>query len=304
VSHTPVSRAPVHNVGGSVRAFKKFSFLGIDRTFLGIVPFLALIGYFFFYPIAVVFNRSIHDSHNHLSISTYKALFSGDYRAAFIGSFELAAYSMAISAVIGAAICVALVKTNGNTKRVISAIAGVLTSTGGIPLAFSFIASFGQEGLVTKALLNIFHWDIYAGAFDIYNFWGILLVYCFFQAPLMVIIFTPAVENLKVEWQEANETLGGSRLQFIRHITIPVLFPAFLSSCLLLFASGFSAYATAAAMSNGTIPLVPLVIGNLVDGNVIAGEANQGDALAMGMIFVSIIVFAFYAVVLRIARKK
>lgn len=304
MSNTSIANAPTSNGGRSVRPFTKKSILGLDSSFLPLLPFLALIGYFFFYPIAVVFSDSIHDNKHHLTLSAYKALFGGDYRNAFIGSFELAAYSMAISAIIGAAICFALVKTNGNTKRVISAIAGVLTSTGGIPLAFSFIAAFGQEGLVTKILLNVFHWDIYGGAFDIYNFWGILLVYCFFQAPLMVIVFTPAVENLKAEWLEANETLGGSRLQYLRHVTIPVLFPAFLSSCLLLFASGFSAYATAAAMSNGTIPLVPLLIGNLVNGEVIADQANQGDALAMGMIVVSIIVFAAYALVLRIMRKK
>ena len=275
-----------------------------DRSFLGLLPFLALIGYFFFYPLAVVFNDSIHDSKHHLTASAYKALFAGNYRGAFIGSFELAAYSMAISAVIGALICWAVVKTHGHARNLISAAAGVLTSTGGIPLAFSFIAAFGQEGLVTKILLKVFHWDIYAGAFDIYNFWGILLVYCFFQVPLMVIVFTPAVENLKVEWQEANETLGGSKLHYIRHVVLPVLFPPFLSSCLLLFASGFSAYATAAAMSNGTIPLVPLLIGNLVNGEVIADQANQGDALAMGMIIVSALVFLLYGLVLRVSRKR
>lgn len=302
MSNTSVQNAPTH--GGGVLPVAKKNLIQLDSTFLGILPFLALIGYFFFYPIAVVFIRSIHNSDHKLSLVTYTNLFSGNYKAAFIGSFQLAMYSMVISAIIGGIICFSLVRTHGHARNLISAIAGVLTSTGGIPLAFSFIAAFGQEGLVTQALLKIFHWDIYAGAFDIYNFWGILLVYCFFQVPLMVIVFTPAVENLKIEWQEANETLGGSKVEYMRHVVFPVLFPSFLSSCLLLFASGFSAYATAAAMSNGTIPLVPLLIGNLVDGNVIAGEANQGDALAMGMIFVSVIVFAVYALVLRVSRRR
>jgi len=303
MTQTSVQNTPNRIAAGSVLPVAKKKFI-FDKTFIGIIPFLVLIGYFFFYPLAVVFTDSIHDSQHHLTASAYKALFGGDYRNAFIGSFELAAYSMAISAIIGALICWAVVKTQGHARNLITAAAGVLTSTGGIPLAFSFIAAFGQEGLITKVLLNVFHWDIYGGAFDIYNFWGILLVYCFFQAPLMVIIFMPAVENLKVEWQEANETLGGSRLAYLRHVVIPVLSPAFISSCLLLFASGFSAYATAAAMSNGTIPLVPLLIGNLVNGEVIADQANQGDALAMGMIIVSALVFGLYAVVMRFSRKK
>ncbi len=301
---TSVQDALTRSAGGGVLPVSKKLKFSFDRSFIGIIPFLLLVGYFFFYPIAVVFSDSLHDNKHHLTFSAYKALFGGDYRNAFIGSFELAAYSMAISALIGALICWAVVKTQGHSRKLISAAAGVLTSTGGIPLAFSFIAAFGQEGLVTKILLKVFHWDIYGGAFDIYNFWGILLVYCFFQVPLMVIVFTPAVENLKVEWQEANETLGGSRSHYLRHVVLPVLFPAFLSSCLLLFASGFSAYATAAAMSNGTIPLVPLLIGNLVNGEVIADQANQGDALAMGMILISVLVFGLYALVLRLAKKK
>ena len=303
MSQTSLQSTLIHQTAEGALPVAKRMFR-LDKSFLGILPFLALIGYFFFYPLAVVFNESIHDSHHHLTASAYKALFGGDYRNAFIGSFELAAYSMAISAIIGALICWAVVKTQGHARKLIIAAAGVLTSTGGIPLAFSFIAAFGQEGLVTKILLNVFHWDIYGGAFDIYNFWGILLVYCFFQAPLMVIIFIPAVENLKVEWQEANETLGGSRIAYLRFVVIPVLAPAFISSCLLLFASGFSAYATAAAMSNGTIPLVPLLIGNLVNGEVLADQANQGDALAMGMILVCVLVFGLYALVMRVSRKK
>jgi putative spermidine/putrescine transport system permease protein len=57
-------------------------------------------------------------------------------------------------------------------------------------------------------------------------------------------------------------------------------------------------------MSNGSIPLVPLFIGNLVNGNVIAGQENQGDAMAMGMVIVSLFVIAAYLLLLRVTRKR
>jgi putative spermidine/putrescine transport system permease protein len=278
--------------------------LRFDKSILGLVPLFLFLGYFLLYPIASIISASLHNNAHQLTFSLYGNLFSGNYRDAFIGSFKLAFYSMIVSGIAGAFICWAVVKTNGVMRTIASSAAGVLANTGGVPLAFMFIAAFGQEGLITKFLLKVFHWDLYGGSFDLYNFWGILLVYCFFQIPLMVIIFIPALENLRIEWVEANESLGGSKIQYFRHILIPVLLPSFLSACLLLFASAFSAFATAAAMSNGTIPLVPLLIGNLVNGNVIPSEANQGDALAMGMIIVSLFVIGAYLALLRVTRKR
>jgi putative spermidine/putrescine transport system permease protein len=57
---------------------------------------------------------------------------------------------------------------------------------------------------------------------------------------------------------------------------------------LLLFASAFSAYATARALTIGNIALVPLQIGSLIDGNVNISQLNLGYALALGMIIVSL----------------
>jgi len=56
---------------------------------------------------------------------------------------------------------------------------------------------------------------------------------------------------------------------------------------LLLFASGFSAYATANALTVGNLPLTPLQIGGLLDGNVSAAQLNLGKALGVVMIIIS-----------------
>jgi putative spermidine/putrescine transport system permease protein len=56
---------------------------------------------------------------------------------------------------------------------------------------------------------------------------------------------------------------------------------------LLLFASGFSAYATANALTVGNVLLTPLQIAGLLNGNVSASQLNLGKALAAMMIVVS-----------------
>ena len=72
---------------------------------------------------------------------------------------------------------------------------------------------------------------------------------------------------------------------------------------LLLFANSFAAYATASALTSGTIPLVPLQIGSLVSGNVIADKANLGYALGFGMVIIIGIVMTGYAILQRKTAK-
>ena len=62
-----------------------------------------------------------------------------------------------------------------------------------------------------------------------YDFpWGIALIYAYFQIPLMVLVFLPAIDGLKIQWREATENLGGSAWQYWRHVGGPLLAPAFL----------------------------------------------------------------------------
>ena len=81
-----------------------------------------------------------------------------------------------------------------------------------------------------------------------------MLVYTYFQIPLMVIVFLPALDGIRPQWREATESLGGTTWQYWRRVAGPLLAPAFLGSTLLLFANAFSAYATAAALvSQGSV---------------------------------------------------
>ena len=82
-----------------------------------------------------------------------------------------------------------------------------------------------------------------------------------------------------------------------------MLLPAFLGCVLLLFGSAFSAYATAEAMTNGTIALTPIQIGTFLNGNVIAGQENIGNALALGMVVIIAIIMIAYTLLQRRAAR-
>ena len=65
-----------------------------------------------------------------------------------------------------------------------------------------------------------------------------------------------------------------------------MLTPPFVATLMVLFMDAFAAYATAEALTTGSVPLVPIEIGSLLAGNVVANQANLGDALGFGMIVI------------------
>ncbi len=219
---------------------------------------------------------------------------TGPYLHAFVTSIKLSAITSIIGAALGAFFAYVVVKyAHGKISSILDSISAVFANSGGVPLAFMFVAAFGTEGIVTK-VLKFFGWDIYAGHFTIFSFGGVVLVYSFFQIPLMLLVFKPAISGLKNEWVEASRNLGASNIFYWRRVALPILTPPFIGAFFLLFAGGFSAYATARALTVGTVPLVPIIIGTLVDGNVISDQANLGDALAVGMILVAALAMTGY----------
>ncbi len=102
----------------------------------------------------------------------------------------------------------------------------------------------------------------------------------------MVLIITPALDGLKREWGEAAATLGASNWQYWRMVLIPVLWPSFLGTVILLFANAFGAIATAYALTGSSLNIVPILLYAQIRGDVLHNP-NLGYALAFGMIFIT-----------------
>ncbi|MCC6206199.1 MAG: ABC transporter permease subunit, partial [Hyphomicrobiales bacterium] len=170
---------------------------------------------------------------------------------------------------------------------------GVASNFAGVPLAFAFLATLGRLGLVTVLLRDLFGFNLYATGFNILSFWGLTLTYLYFQIPLMVVIITPAIDGLKKEWGEAAATLGATGLQYWRMVAIPVLWPSFLGTVILLFANAFGAIATAYALTGSSLNIVPILLYAQIRGDVLHNP-HLGYALAFGMIVVTGLANIFY----------
>jgi putative spermidine/putrescine transport system permease protein len=220
---------------------------------------------------------------------------------AFTRSIQLSIVTALAGAIVGALLAwaVATGKPDGLLRRVVVAASGVLAQFGGVMLAFAFLATFGFNGLLTVLIEEVLGVDLLGSGTWIYGLTGLAVVYTYFQIPLMLIVFLPAIDGLRREWSEASASLGGSAWSYWRHVGGPILAPSFIGAVLLLFTNAFSAYATAAALVSQGAPIVPLQIRGALTSEVILGQANVGKALALGMIVVVAITMTLYAILQR-----
>lgn len=261
---------------------------------LGLLPFLAYVAVFLGVPTVSVVVGAFQDDNGGWTLSNIGAAAGDPYLHAFVVSTEISALTAVIGAVVGLVIAFAVSASppGGVLRQVVSTASGVLAYFAGVPLAFAFIAAVGSQGLVTRWLAAL---GLDISGFSLFGFAGITVVYLYFQIPLMVLVIFPALEGLRPQWQEAASNLGASRWQYWRLVGGPLLLPPFLGALMLLFANAFAAYATAAALTNGIIPLVPIQIAAVMSGNVAVGQENLGNALGLGMILVVGIALAGYA---------
>jgi putative spermidine/putrescine transport system permease protein len=272
---------------------------------LGLLPFLGYMLVFLGGPLFFVISGALSDADGRPTMANLLASVSEpQYRTAFVSSLVLSAVTAVIGAVFGAFLAQAVLtgRPDGPLRRIVATASGVLAYFGGVPLAFAFIAALGQTGLATVFLRGI-GIDLYGSGFRIDSLTGLGLTYVYFQVPLMVILITPALEGLLPQWREAAENLGASAWTYWRHVALPVLAPALGGATLVLFGNAFAAYATALALTSGSIPLLPTAIASALSGNVLANQQNVGLALGFDMVIVIGVVMVGYLVLQRRAAR-
>ena len=273
--------------------------------YVGLIPFFAFISIFLLLPTLIVAVGAFQDAQGNLTLANVQAVFSGPaYVDSFVRSIQMSITTALAGAILGALLAWAVAGGNpgGWLRQTVIAASGVLAQFGGVMLAFAFLATFGLNvGLLTVLLKDTIGLEL--GGTWLYGMTGLTIVYTYFQIPLMLIVFLPAVDGLRREWWDASNSLGGGTWAYWRHVAGPILLPTFLGAVLLLFTNAFSAYATAAALVSQGSPLVTLQIRNAMTSEVILGQENVGKALALGMILIVSVVMLAYTIIQRRAAK-
>lgn len=274
----------------------------IARPWLGLVPFVLFLFLFLLIPAVSVFANALRTTEG-WSLSAMGEAMTGQNFDAFRFSVTFSAGAAIVGVVVGVllAYAAATVKRPAWLRGVVSSFSGVAANMGGLPLAFAFLSLLGRQGILTK-IFAAMGWDLYAGDFTLGGVNGLIIVYSYFNIPLMVLVTLPAIDGLRPSWREACANLGGSTWTYWTRIGVPVLLPSILGGFLLLFANSFSAYATAAILTDNS-KIVPLRIGFFLGGDVRIGESAVGYSLAAWMILIMGFAMSLYWLARRRSEK-
>jgi putative spermidine/putrescine transport system permease protein len=268
----------------------------LPLAWIATAPFFAYTVAFMFLPAVSVITGAFKSNSKGggWTVENVRELFHQPYRHAYVVSIEVSAITAALGAILGFLVAYAMIRehTPRIFRGIITTFSGVAANFGGIPLAFAWIATIGPLGIVTVFLRNHAHYDL-AQHVPLFSKTGVEVVYLYFQIPLAILVIAPAIDGLKREWREAASNLGANGWQFWRYVGIPVLMPSMLGMFILLFGNAFAAYATAYALTTGTVPLVPIMIAYYYTGNVL-DNPHLAQAMAFGMFVVLAVMMMLY----------
>ena len=277
-------------------ASSKFSW-----AWLGVMPFFLFAFMFLLYPSSTVVAGSFQDSKTHAFtfINFAHLLQNPNLLNAYWISIKISLITSLGGGIFGFLLAYSAIRGGlpPFMRSSLMTFCGVASNFAGVPLAFAFIALLSPAGVLTD-WLRAMGYNPYFHGFQLYTFWGLSIVYMYFQFPLMVLVIAPAIDGLRKEWLEASENLGASSFQYWRYVAFPILMPSVLGTMILLFGNSFGAFATAQALTGGSINLVTILIGSQLRGDVL-GDAGLGYALAFGMVVVMAVAITGYTLLQR-----
>jgi putative spermidine/putrescine transport system permease protein len=280
------------------------TFFAYLSRWLGLAPFLIFALLFLLLPTLHIVLGAFQNPDGNFTLENVIGLAAPSIVDPFWVSMKISGITALLGCLLGFALAAAVIH-GGLPKALRSAVmtfSGVASNFAGVPLSFAFIATLGRLGLITVAMREVFGFNIYGTGFNLISFFGLCMVYLYFQIPLMVLIITPALDGLKREWREAAECLGASGFQYWRMVAFPVLWPSLLGTFALLFANAFGAVATAMALTGSSLTIVPIKLFAQIRGDTLQNP-HLGYAIAFGMIVITGIANVVY-IVLRARAER
>ncbi|VWB24787.1 ABC transporter permease [Burkholderia lata] len=196
-------------------------------------------------------------------------------------TLRLAFQSMVCAVLLAIPVALAMARTESRLARRLL-LAGVL-----LPLlvnlllqGYGWLVILGPAGLLNRALLA-------SGVIGrplqlLYREHGVLLGLIQTAFPLAVLPLSSALRAVSRAYDEAAATLGASRWQTLRHVTLPLAMPGLVSGALLVFAYNASAFAVPLLLGGRRVPMLAVLVHDQVAPLLNWPAASASGVVLMG----------------------
>lgn len=209
-------------------------------------------------------------------------------RTALYNSLLLGFLAAACGTLVGFLFAFALTRTTIPFKPLFKSLAIMPIISPPFVIALSAILVFGRNGLFTRhLLLNLLGIDLYEAGFTVYGLAGLLGVQVLGFFPTAFLLLTGPLQAVDPHLEESAINLGASRWRSFRQVTLPLLYPALLSSFLLLFIESLADFGTPLILS-GRFQVLSVQAYLEITGN---DNQPGGSALALVLLVPSILLY-------------
>ena len=139
--------------------------------------------------------------------------------------------------------------------------------------AYSWIILFGNAGIVTKFLSNLF----------------ICAVFTLKLFPYVYLYVSGAMGSIDRSVEECAENLGSGKLRRLLTVTVPVVTPSIAAGALMVFMTALADYGTPGILAGGDFRTLPTLIYNEYLSET-GGNANLASAISMIIVIIALVI--------------
>jgi putative spermidine/putrescine transport system permease protein len=186
----------------------------------------------------------------------------------------------------------------GHALLLMAVIAPMLT--GIVVRTFAWMTLLQDRGVINTTLVSL-------GVTErplklMYNEFGTIVALTHIYVPFMVLTLAGVIGRIDERLEDAARSLGATRWQAFREVTLPLSLPGILAGSLLVFALSISAYVTPFLMGGTDVLTLPMLIYQQV-----SSSFNPNFAGALGLILLAVslaVVIAYNKVLAGLAGEE
>ena len=217
-----------------------------------IVALWLLLGLFVLYPLGCLLARAFSDDGGLTLGPIVSALGNPTHLRALRNSLVLATLVGIFGTAAGFLFAYTVERTDMSrgAKRLIDLIILLPLISPPFTTSIGFVFSFGPRGLITHDLLGMQNAQVYG--------WGsTTCAEALTYFPLAFLALRPLIAAIGGDLEEAAFSLGGSRWQVFRTVTLPLTMPGLGNAFLLIFAASLADFATPLILAGNNLPVLP-----------------------------------------------
>ncbi len=243
-----------------------------------VMGLFVIVGVFIAYPIFEAVRLSFIEN-GKFSLAIWKKTLSPTYLVAFWGSLRLGVLTASVSTIVGFLFAFLIERTSFKHKKVMGTLATLPVISPPFSLSLSIILLFGNNGLITKQLLNL--------NLSIYGLGGLVLVQTIGMFPIAFMTISSVLKQIDSTVEDAALDLSATRWQAFRTVTFPLAVPGILSAWLLVFTNSLADFANPLLLS-GDYRVLSTEAYMLVTGR---SELGAGSALSFLLLLPTLTAF-------------